>query len=75
MEFILNNLVLHLYENEEILKERIIKSLKINKDINFSYKIIKKAIDARKKYDILFVYSCLIEIDNYEIKNNPNNKK
>ena len=75
MEFILNNLVLHLYENEEILKERIIKSLKINKDINFSYKIIKKAIDARKKYDILFVYSCLIEIDNYEIKNNPNIKK
>lgn len=75
MEFILNNLVLHLHEDEDVLKDRIKTSLRLKENDKFSYKIIKKAIDARKKYDILFVYSCLIEIDKYDIGNNPNIKK
>lgn len=75
MEFILNNLTLHLHEDEKEIKKKIILSLKLEKNDIFSYKIIKKAVDARKKYDILIVYSCIISIDKeIDISQNKNAK-
>ena len=61
MKFILNNLVLKLKDDENKLKNKIKDALGGYPNVSFSYKIIKKAIDARKKNDILFVYSCIVD--------------
>ncbi len=57
----LNNLALP-FENEENLKSAIAKKLKTKE--NFEFSIVKKAIDARKKHEIKFVYSVDIDIKN-----------
>lgn len=46
---------------EEILKERIIKSLKLGRDISFTWKITRHSIDARKHPDLFDVYSVSVE--------------
>ncbi|MCT4688361.1 NAD(P)/FAD-dependent oxidoreductase [Vallitalea sp.] len=50
--------------NENDISRRIRKELRINEDIKFSYRIVKKSIDARKKNDIKIVYTFDIKIDN-----------
>ena len=53
---------LHLSESEELLKGKIAEILKIPEGEILSYKITKKAIDSRKKTDILFVYSVEVTV-------------
>lgn len=59
----INQLKLSVNEDESKLKNLIIKRLKLNNS-DFSYTIVKKSIDARKKPDIFYVYSVDVEIDN-----------
>lgn len=62
MEIILNNVILKLSENESVLREKVQKALGVRDREIVSMKIIKKATDARKKDNIVFVYSLLVEI-------------
>ncbi len=57
----INNITLG-FEEEESLKSEIAKKLKTNE--NFDFYIVKKAIDARKRNDIKFVYSVDVDIKN-----------
>ena len=45
------------------LKLSILKKLKLPKNYNLNYKIVKKSIDARKKPDVYYVYEVLCELD------------
>lgn len=53
--------------NEEDLKNKIKKTLKLSNNQKFTYKIVKKSIDARKKPQLFLVYtihvSCMNEIN------------
>lgn len=76
MEIIINNVTLRLNEDESMLISKIATLLKISSSNIESYIIIKKAIDARKKNDILFVYSCRVKIKiNKDFSNNKNVRK
>ena len=58
---LIRNIKLNINENEDSLKEKIIKRLH-TKDTNFSYTIHKKSIDGRDNLKI--VYQVLVRIDN-----------
>ncbi len=53
----LQNIKLKITEDESLLKEEILKALRIPENLLIDYKISKKSIDARKKNDIYFIYS------------------
>lgn len=57
----INNISLN-FENEKKLKKAIAK--KLNTKEKFNFKIVKKAIDARKRDNIKFVYSVDVDIKN-----------
>ncbi len=57
----INNITLN-FENEKGLKKAISK--KLNTSDVFEFKIVKKAVDARKRNDIKFVYSVDVNIKN-----------
>ena len=63
----LQQIRLPLDHTENDINNKIKKELKIKDDTEFSYTIVKKSIDARKKHDIKIVYSIDIKIKN-EIK-------
>ena len=71
-----NQIKLPITHNEADLKHKISKILKLSKQQGFTYKITKQSIDARKKPELFYVYSCLVDIDKPEkvCKNakNPN---
>ena len=46
------------------LENKIRKALKLPQNQRFTYKIVKKSIDARKKPEITAVYSCYVSCDN-----------
>jgi len=46
------------------LENKIRKTLKLPQNQKFTYKIVKKSIDARKKPEIYSVYSCYVSCDN-----------
>lgn len=55
---------LSLDEDEELLKSKLAKKLKIAQESILNYKIFKKSIDARKKNDVYFVYTLDAELKN-----------
>lgn len=55
-----------LEENEDTLKDKIIKILGIKESELISYEKVKKAIDSRNKSNILMVYSVNVDIGNNE---------
>lgn len=55
------DLALTLKEDEKVLKDKIAKKLRITPKEIVSYRIFKKAIDARKKHDIKLVYTVDVE--------------
>ncbi len=57
----INNITLG-FEDENSLKSEIAKKLKTNE--NFDFYVVKKAIDARKRKEIKFVYSVDVNIKN-----------
>lgn len=59
---IVNQIKLHLDEDEKNLKERLIKKLNLKNNDLISYEIYSKAIDARK--EVLFVYSLKVKLKN-----------
>ena len=64
MQVIVNNVFLSLNDEEDRLEYKLAKILHIQKEAIESYKIIKKAVDARKKQNIIFVYSLLVTLKN-----------
>ena len=46
------------------LENKIRKILKLSANQKFTYKIVKKSIDARKKPELFLVYSCQVSCDN-----------
>lgn len=62
----INQLKLPVSHSEADLKNKIIKTLKINNQTNFSYRIQKRSLDARKKPDLYYVYTVLVDIKNAE---------
>lgn len=72
----INQIKLPIEHNEADLENKIRKILKLSKQHSFTYKIAKQSIDARKKPELMFVYSCLVDIDKPEkvqkTANNPN---
>lgn len=60
MSIRINNITLKLDEPMELLKKKVSKKLKIDKEEIKEFKILKESIDARKKHDIKFNY--IIEV-------------
>lgn len=60
----LQQMKLPLDHTENDILRKIKKELKINDDTKFTYTIVKKSIDARKKNDIKIVYTFDIKIKN-----------
>ncbi|WMJ88068.1 NAD(P)/FAD-dependent oxidoreductase [Anaerocolumna sp. MB42-C2] len=72
----INQLKIKIDHSREELKKLIAKQLKISESEIIEYSLIKRSIDARKKNDILFVYSVEVKVsqENKVIKrvHNPN---
>lgn len=58
----LEEIKLSLRDDENILSEKIQKILRISADEIVAYKIVKKSIDSRDKWNILFIYSVDVEL-------------
>ena len=61
---IINQLKVSINDNTDNLTIAISKKLRMNQDSIIHYKIVKRSTDARKKHDIYFVYSVLVEVEN-----------
>lgn len=62
----INQLKLPINHTDIDLRNKISKELKLNKHAEFSYKIVKKSIDARKKPHIFYVYAVNVTVNNEE---------
>ena len=62
----INQIKLPITHTEADLENKIRKNLKLSKQQGFTYKIAKRSIDARKKPDLYYVYSCYVEIAQQE---------
>lgn len=69
----IEEIILTLDEKESTLKEKISKILAIHLNEIMNYFIIKRAVDSRKKENILLVYSVAVEI-NFPHKKFPKKK-
>lgn len=74
MQVIVSNVILTLREDESCFKKKLLKILKIDENDLVEFKLIKKAVDARKKTNIIFVCSFLVTIRKYYKFNNINIK-
>ena len=53
------------YQHTEAdLEQKIRKTLKLNSNQKFTYRIVKKSIDARKKPELFLVYTVQVSCDN-----------
>lgn len=64
MSIRVNNILIGLDEDIEALKLKTSKKLSMSEKTLKNFKILKESIDARKKNDIKFNYSVLVECDN-----------
>lgn len=60
----INQLKLSIEHSKESLEDKIAKTLKIPKEQILHYDIAKRSIDARKKNEILYIYSIEVEVAN-----------
>ena len=60
----INQLKLSIEHSKESLEDKIAKTLKIPKEQILHYEIAKRSIDARKKNEILYIYSIEVEVTN-----------
>lgn len=60
----INQIKLPVGHRESELRERIRKVLKLKPNVAFSYKIVRKSMDARKKPELYYVYSVTVELAN-----------
>ncbi|MDP4092948.1 MAG: FAD-dependent monooxygenase [Bacillota bacterium] len=63
MKFLINNIRLSLDEDLEELRNAAARKLKLSKSSILSLKIIKESIDARRKPNITFLYSVMVEVE------------
>lgn len=59
----INQIKLPVTHSDEALKKKIIKMLKLNAKTGFTYRILKKSLDARKKPELFYTYSVAVEIE------------
>ncbi|MBE5969567.1 MAG: FAD-dependent oxidoreductase [Lachnospiraceae bacterium] len=69
----INQIKLNLNQKENELEKIIIKKLKL-KNADFSYEIVKKSIDARKKDSINYIYSVDVDVKSADFKDKNSNK-
>ena len=62
----INQLKLPIHHSTEELEKKIRKNLKLSSDDAFTYRIIKRSIDARKKPDIFYVYAIHVKVPKEE---------
>ena len=74
MKVIVNNVFLTLNEDEVNFKNKLLRILKVKEEDLIEFKLIKKAVDARKKTNIIFVCSFLVTLKKSYKFNNPNIK-
>jgi len=60
----LTNIKINIYEDESVLKEKILSRLNVQEKDLLDYKIYKKSLDARKKETISFVYTVDVRVRN-----------
>jgi uncharacterized protein len=58
----INQLKLDINHTKEDLEHKIAKTLKVSKGQILNYKIAKRSLDARKKNEILYIYSIEVEV-------------
>lgn len=72
----ISQLKIDISHSKEQLESRIIKTLKLNKNENIRYSVVKRSLDARKKPDLFFVYTVDVDIQLSESQikrlHNPN---
>ena len=59
----INQIKLPVTHSDEALQKKIIKMLKLNAKTGFTYRILKKSLDARKKPELFYTYSVAVELD------------
>ena len=62
----INQIKLNIDSNESNLRKKIIKILGLHKESEFTYSIAKKSIDARKKDQLMYIYSVIVDIKNID---------
>ena len=62
----INQLKLSIERQEKELEALIRKTLKLKPDNKFTYEIVKKSIDARKKEQLLYIYSVNVKPTNFK---------
>ncbi len=60
----INQLKLNINQPESRLHDKIRKALKLSDNITFDYEIVKKSIDARKKEQLMYIYSVEVVLKN-----------
>lgn len=60
----INQIKLPVTSDQSELKKKIIKKLKLNSSAEFTYRILKKSLDARKKPELFYTYSVAVDIKN-----------
>ena len=63
----INQIKLPVTHSDEALKKKIIKMLKLNAKTGFTYRILKKSLDARKKPELFYTYSVAVEIEDTKL--------
>jgi 16S rRNA C1402 N4-methylase RsmH len=58
----LEEIKLALHDDEAILGDKIIKILWVRKEEIIAYTLVKKSIDSRDKWNILFIYSVDVDL-------------
>ncbi len=60
----INQIKLPVTAGQDELKKKIIKKLKLNSSAEFTYRILKRSLDARKKPELFYTYSVAVDIKN-----------
>lgn len=60
----INQIKLPIHHTKDELKDKIRKLLKLSDSEKFTYQILKQSIDARKKPEVFYVYSCSVSLAN-----------
>lgn len=66
MSIRINNIVLDINEEKDVIKRRCAKKLRISEESIKNLKILREAVDARKKDSIKFNYTLEVEVDKEE---------
>jgi uncharacterized FAD-dependent dehydrogenase len=66
MSIRINNIVLDINEEKDVIRKRCAKKLRISEEAIRSLKILREAVDARKKDSIKFNYTLEVEVDKEE---------